>query len=133
MPNYKEIECISCHLYFEPTCKNVTQLLCDDHTIDCPHCGQSFHPKTDDVSWMVEKIRTFDVPDYHEEPKKAEKQDAVDKFLDYIDSLPDKDLTDPEVVAEICDRMRSELTPKIEAIDRAEAKRNGAGLFRVVY
>jgi hypothetical protein len=52
-------------------------------------------------------------------------KEARKKFFDYIDSLPDADLTDRKVVAEIYDRLANKIRPEIEAIDRAQAKTAG--------
>lgn len=125
MAKFNEIECMKCHKFFKPSDKNRNEVLTEDHTITCPHCGQHFQLKADDVSWIVEGTRTLDVPNHLSSEEKIAAEEAKKKFFDYLDSLPDADLTDPKVLAGIKSRLASKIHPEIEQIDNAQAKTAG--------
>jgi len=65
-----------------------------------------------------------------EERIAAEK--ARKQFFDYVDSLPDVDLTDPKVRAELYARLGEKIRPGIEKIDRAEAETAGRAFTMLV-
>lgn len=67
-------------------------------------------------------------------PKRnPEVQKKIDEFIARIKALPNVDLTDSKIKAKLYARLGEKIKLEIEAIDRDEAKRNGSGLFRVVY
>lgn len=51
--------------------------------------------------------------------------EAKVKFFAHLNSLPDADLTDPEVLAGIKSRLASKIHSEIERIDNAQAKTAG--------
>ena len=64
-----------------------------------------------------------------EELKKENKHETAEELIERLKSLPNPDLTDPEVVRDFAERLAAKTDPEIEKAERLQ-KRTGGWPFR---